>query len=295
MITNWHWEVTRRCNLQCLHCVADAPAAELSSLHALEAIQRMAELGARHLYLTGGEPLVRGDIGSLIRAAFFRNMAVEMLTNGTMLSPSFFASGGRFLSRIAVSIDGPREVHDAIRGSGNFDRTLTSIKLIVERHIPFSIFITLNALNRGRLKEVVGMALDLGAASIHMNGVVAGGRAARNRHILLPKGNADAEAAEIFRLLGEMVDTPEPDRESVCTVAKSSMYLNSSGDVFVCSELGLTEPSRRIGGILEPRLPDNIQSFFRNFVPCNCRYTTFEGQGVTLVLEDGRCGLGREA
>ena len=84
------WEVTKGCNLRCIHC--RATATELSSpfdlpkTNALNVIMQVSQYALPILVLSGGEPLFRPDIFELARYATERGLRVALATNGTLVS-----------------------------------------------------------------------------------------------------------------------------------------------------------------------------------------------------------------
>src|SRR6185369_13387098 len=84
------WEVTKGCNLRCIHC--RATATELSSPtdlptgRAIEIIKQIADFANPILVLSGGEPLYRPDIFDLARYATQRGIRVALATNGTLVT-----------------------------------------------------------------------------------------------------------------------------------------------------------------------------------------------------------------
>src|SRR5512142_3154726 len=84
------WNVTKACNLTCLHCYRDAGqklADELDTAEGKKLIREIANSGFRILILSGGEPLLRPDIFELIAEAKACGLRAVLGTNGTMLTP----------------------------------------------------------------------------------------------------------------------------------------------------------------------------------------------------------------
>ena len=70
-VQDWHWEITKACNLKCLHCIiGDRRNCELTTQESLIAVSRIVQLGGKNLRFTGGEPLMRKDLGLIIKEAY---------------------------------------------------------------------------------------------------------------------------------------------------------------------------------------------------------------------------------
>lgn len=127
------WNVTRRCNLRCVHCYASATAQseeEIGTAKAKEIIRDLGEFGSPVLLFSGGEPLVRSDLSELASYAVEQGMRAVISTNGTMITREKareLRSIG--LSYVGISLDGTREVHDRFRQvNGSFDRAMKGVE-----------------------------------------------------------------------------------------------------------------------------------------------------------------------
>jgi len=84
------WNITRKCNLRCVHCYIDAGEAEANELttkEALDVVDQMAEVGVPLILFTGGEPLVRRDFFEIAQYARDRGIKLVLSTNGTLITP----------------------------------------------------------------------------------------------------------------------------------------------------------------------------------------------------------------
>jgi MoaA/NifB/PqqE/SkfB family radical SAM enzyme len=116
------------CNLSCRHCsvrTLDAPETRLSYDDIVRNMQELYDKGAKIMYFEGGETTMwkdgSRDLGDLIRKSKdigYHN--VGYTTNGTN---GFFTDS----DIISVSLDGPREIHDSIRGDGVYDRLMKNL------------------------------------------------------------------------------------------------------------------------------------------------------------------------
>jgi len=126
------YNVTGRCNMRCVFCdwwKNSRP--ELPTEKALKAIDAVCNLGVAFFDLSGGEPLLRKDLFLLARRAASHGCLVSMNTNGTLMTRNRASEVADCFDVVVVSLDGPREIHDKIRGvPGTFDRAVEAIRLL---------------------------------------------------------------------------------------------------------------------------------------------------------------------
>lgn len=126
------YNVTSRCNMKCSFCdwwKMNMP--ELPTRKALTAIDKVCSLGVPFFDLSGGEPLLRKDLAILAKRASSHGCLVSMNTNGTLLKSSRASEIADAFDVVVVSLDGPQEVHDKLRGvGGTYDKAMEAIKLL---------------------------------------------------------------------------------------------------------------------------------------------------------------------
>ncbi|MBZ5562819.1 MAG: radical SAM protein [Acidobacteriia bacterium] len=168
------WEVTKGCNLRCVHC--RATASELSSpldlptTKALNLIEQVSQVSLPIIVLSGGEPLFRHDIFDLARYAAGRGMRVALATNGTLVSKEIarqIVEAG--VRRVSISLDGADAgTHDAFRGHrGAFDAALHGFGNLHELGMSLQINMTIARHNAHQLPQVLELAKRLGADALH--------------------------------------------------------------------------------------------------------------------------------
>jgi AdoMet-dependent heme synthase len=178
------WEVTRSCNLNCVHCRAASErgpySGELGSSKCLDILGEIRETGVPIVILTGGEPLLRGDIFALARRGTELGLRMVMATNGTLLSPEIVsemkASG---IQRVSISLDAADpETHDSFRKvPGAFSSAVEGIGFLRSGGLDFQINTTVTRHNKDELPKIMQMVVDLGAVAHHLFLLVPTGRA----------------------------------------------------------------------------------------------------------------------
>jgi len=178
------WEVTRSCNLNCVHCRASSRFGpyhnELGTREALGLLDQIRELGTPIIILTGGEPLLRKDIFELAEYGTELGMRMVMGSNGTLITSGVarrIAEAG--VKRVSISIDGPtRESHDAFRKvNGAFDGAMRGISNLEEQGLEFQINTTITRHNLSELEGILDLGLRRGAVAHHIFLLVPTGRA----------------------------------------------------------------------------------------------------------------------
>jgi radical SAM protein with 4Fe4S-binding SPASM domain len=113
------WEVTFKCNMNCLHCGTDAGAereAELSTKEALALCDELAQLGCERLILSGGEPLVRSDWADIAERLIKNGIKTGLISNGFLMTPDVAKKMNDIgLGMVGISFDGNEEAHNKIR------------------------------------------------------------------------------------------------------------------------------------------------------------------------------------
>ena len=169
------WELTNACNLKCVHCracpVEQRSPDELSAEEALALVDRIAAYSNPVLVLSGGEPLVRPDVLDIAAYGASKGLKPALATNGTLVTPEV-AAGIRDsgIRRVSVSIDGATaERHDAFRRvAGAFDSAWRGVENIKAAGVPFQINTTVAGHNLDELPEILRLAVERGAAALHI-------------------------------------------------------------------------------------------------------------------------------
>jgi len=147
------WNITRRCNLKCVHCYAHADdrafEGELSTQEGKALIDDLAQFGAPVLLLSGGEPLVRKDLPELAAYAVEKGMRAVISTNGTLITRNMAEILKKIgLSYVGISVDGMEEVNDRFRGvKGAFKSALQGIENCKAAGIKVGLRFTVNKFN----------------------------------------------------------------------------------------------------------------------------------------------------
>lgn len=135
------YNVTSRCNMRCVYCGWwKMEKFELPTNKALSVIDKVCSLGVPFFDFSGGEPLLRRDLITLAKKAASHNCLVSMNTNGTLLKKEDTSKIADAFDIIVVSIDGPREYHDKIRGvTGTFQKATETVKMLKKHGVKVGV------------------------------------------------------------------------------------------------------------------------------------------------------------
>ncbi|MGP4106665.1 TIGR04053 family radical SAM/SPASM domain-containing protein [Virgibacillus sp. L01] len=164
------WELTRACELKCLHCRAEAQyhrhPLELTFEEGKKLIDDIYEMNNPMLVFTGGDPLMRPDVFDIAEYAVKKGVRVSMTPSATpnVTKEAMEKAKNVGLARWAFSIDGHcAEVHDHFRGtSGSFDLTMNAINYLHELEMPLQINTVISRYNVDYLDEMAKMVERLG-------------------------------------------------------------------------------------------------------------------------------------
>ncbi|MGB9235131.1 MAG: radical SAM protein [Terriglobales bacterium] len=168
------WEVTKGCNLRCIHCRATATElsspTDLPTSRALEIIDQIAAFANPILVLSGGEPLYRSDIFQLASYAKDKGLRVALATNGTLVTKEvarMISDSG--VKRVSISLDGADAMtHDTFRGiPGAFEAALHGFRNLKDVGMSVQINMTIARHNADQLPRVLEMAKTVGADALH--------------------------------------------------------------------------------------------------------------------------------
>ncbi len=173
-------QLLEACNLRCAHCYnADPPPTRNpSTAELLRRIDAIYDLGAElgvvpDMHLSGGEPTLRRDLVEIVSYVMNDKAGDSLLfTNGTRwtekLASELWDAGLRF---VQVSLEGPEDFNDAIRGQGVYVDAMDTVRMLGARGYRVTISITVTAHNFPILRDFV-TGLDPLALHFHMREVL---------------------------------------------------------------------------------------------------------------------------
>jgi Fe-coproporphyrin III synthase len=176
------WNITRACNLNCIHCYAKAIRetrdGELTTEQGLKLIDDLAAFGVPVILFSGGEPLVRPDLHELVKHAAHKGMRAVISTNGSLITEEWAASLKDVgVSYVGISLDGLEKVNDDFRGvKGAFRMAINGIKNCQESGIKVGLRFTINKLNKDHVPGILDLVEEMNIERICFYHLVYSGR-----------------------------------------------------------------------------------------------------------------------
>ncbi|MDD3845289.1 MAG: radical SAM protein [Syntrophorhabdaceae bacterium] len=254
------WELTRNCNLSCIHCRASAASGpyegELSVEECRKVIDDIVSFSEPTVILTGGEPLMRPDIFEIIQYGNDRGLRMVIAVNGTLLDE---AAARRLktcgIRRVSLSIDGKdRRSHDSFRAvNGSFEAVIAASRVLKGTGMPFQINTTVTILNVDDLDEIYEFVKSLEAVAWHVFLLVPVGRGTglkgkelsaaayekvlHRLRVMERKNELEMKvtcAPHYYRIVKEDGETP---KSAGCLAGKSFMFISHRGVAQPCGYL----------------------------------------------------------
>jgi len=264
------WHLTENCNLSCRHCYQgergtdEMPLADIrrTIAEAADMITAWSEdygiAFSRSINITGGEPLLRKDLFAILEEVRRQGFDCSLLTNGTLVTNDIAkALVDLKITGVQVSMEGPEEIHDFIRGEGSFTASASGVEYLVDAGIPVTINATLSSLNASSLKHVIAFASHVGAQRVGFSRLVPAGKGrALLSRMLLPEEVMDLYKSvlplEIRALeivtgdpIAAQMDKPSNGdagntATSGCSAGVAGLTILPSGNVTPCRRLPLS-------------------------------------------------------
>jgi radical SAM protein with 4Fe4S-binding SPASM domain len=256
-------EVTRECNLSCVHCYLDAGQRrprELTEARLHEFVDDLARIGVFCVQFTGGEPLLRRETLDLVEHAHRLGMVTALATNGLLLTPEIVARLPQRNFSVGLSLDGIG-ASVAVRGPrATFDELSRKVLLLRDAGVTFDAMLTLNRVNMDEAAALIAWC-DERDVFLEILDTQPFGRAKRNASILPQLGDIETDA-RAYQLKEELEDRFEkrhgPRKELIypgfvsmcywinlltrrCKGGRSMAYVTADGRVFPCSNCASEE------------------------------------------------------
>ncbi len=263
------WNITLRCPLKCSHCYVDAGDKEvdgvLSTQEAFSVIDRIRATGTPVVVLSGGEPLLRGDVNAIARYGTEKGLRMVMGTSGYLIDRE---TAGKLrdagIRAVAISIDSAEPAaHDAFRGiAGVWERAVQAIRHCRDEGISVQINMSVMRPSVADVAGVIGLGTSLGVRTYQLFFPIPTGRARETglrsrkeyedliRTILVRYQNSGLNirptCAPQFRRIAKEAGIRNPGWGRGCIAGISYCRIYANGDVTPCPYLPVSAGNVRI-------------------------------------------------
>ena len=255
------WLTTLGCNRACPYCFYDVlpwtaghPAdATWSKEAVLRTLDEMKLIGASHLYLTGGEPLLRPDVLDVMEHASDRRVRSHITTRLRIDRSTAARLAAMELGSFTYSLDaGTHKLADALCGCrGFFEEACTSLDHLASAGVPVTVNAVATRPNMGHFDDLAWLLCDLGIPRLEISPYVPPVTERMAAAALVPEGGETALMVEIAELAGNyegQIDISlgasgaipaetATGRQNVCEVGFSELHVLPDGKVTRCRYL----------------------------------------------------------
>jgi radical SAM protein with 4Fe4S-binding SPASM domain len=263
------WHLTERCNLRCRHCYQgqrriqemtfDEVKQEIDGATVMfQAWEE--EHGIRvspSIHFTGGEPFLYERLWEVIAHSKRNGYGVAIMTNGCPITKEDAKRAFQLkISDIQVSLEGPPDLHDAIRGKGSFHAAAKGVEQLIAAGNKVSANVTLSRLNVDKIEETTEIAKGMGFCGIGFSRMVPCGRGRELLDHFLTAQELKAAYQKVISLKGPSFEVISGDplaatlfdkrpplgcnlTLSGCSAGFSGVTITSDGSVMPCRRIGL--------------------------------------------------------
>jgi len=271
-------EVTRKCNLHCIHCLNNSGkevAQQLQPNEFRSLIENLSKAGIQEIRFTGGEPLLHSNIYEFIKLASENGVRPSIGTNATLITPEVAYTLKRAgLKQAVISLDGTEEAHDNIRGLGNFKKALNGIKNLQDQ----GILIRINSvLMKNNYKDIINLMRELNSKHlpVFIRRFIESGRGNGQFSQVLSKEDYDKIREELRDELNEkyikghyLNDMPIkprielPFERRACSAGQRGIVILPNGNIHTCGFLA-AQGEKPLGNAREIK---NWSEFWNNLI-----------------------------
>lgn len=283
------FQLTNRCPSRCLYCnLWQMPSEELTTKQVFSILDELAEMGTKRISFSGGEPLLRDDLGKIIDCAVSKGISVSINTNGVKVPEKIREL--KNLDLIKISIDGPRDINNKVRGYKQaYDWVISAAEAAQKQGIKFTFCTTLTRYN---LTEYTSRKAKFNLSSIEFMVNLARKyktmvafqplktiyRGVKNISALYPTEEEWKKAIKELRILKKKY--PKNIRNSFslidhiqnwprykkipCWAGKIFCIIDVNGDVVPCDRVDYPTPHKASRGtVLTERIPNAVKLGFK--------------------------------
>jgi len=245
------FQLTNRCDHRCLYCnVWNTKSNELSIAEVFSLLDQLKKMGTKTISFSGGEPLLREDIGKIID--YCKNLGISPSINsrGALIEKKIKEL--RNLDQVKVSIDGPEEIHDFLaQKKGAYQQSIKTVEMVLGHGIQVILTTTITKYNLDHLEFVLALAekYNLLTAFQPLKHLA---RGVKNMDNLYPEEEKYKKVIEKLILLKKSGNKhmrnsliglkhiwhwPNYNRRLPCSAGKIFCIIETNGDLYPCDRI----------------------------------------------------------
>ncbi|AGL17729.1 StsB family radical SAM/SPASM domain sactipeptide maturase [Actinoplanes sp. N902-109] len=264
-LTIAYYAITDGCNLRCPYCYASSEKClpgEMNTAESMDLVEQIAALGSQTIVFTGGEPMLRKDLFTVVEHARACGLLVNIITNATMIRNQRIADRfAELFDAVIVSVDGgTAETHDRTRGKGMFAKTYKALQMLNTAGVVPRINHIMTSENIDELEDFAVFVEGLDVHSVRLMNHSEIGRGASDTydfgwtdHLRVQQLVWTSPVAGKLRPDGPRPISPCSVKGN-CGMGGNEIYINSLGDVYPCKLV--TGTREHAGNVRRQRLAD---------------------------------------
>ena len=266
---------TLTCNLRCTHCYSTSGPelrGELDLALLQGALVDAKALGYEAVAVSGGEPLAYRSLVPLLEHARSIGMRTLVTTNGTLLSEARAKQLRGLVDVLAISVDGPPEIHNQVRASSKaFEQTARGIETAAANGFTFGIIHALSRRTWEHLPWLAEFAVEHGAALLQIHPLERAGRAASGMIDDVP----DDEVLARAYLIAAAIETAHPQLVVQYDVFDRVLIADYPDVIYAADEAPSSNEAAELLGLLVVESDGTVSPLTygvaRNLSVCNLR------------------------
>jgi len=156
------FRITNKCDLKCSYCnLWNQKVKEIDKETVFSIIDQICKENM-FICLSGGEPLLREDIDDILGYLVNKKKVfVNLNSNGSFVPEKIDLL--KKIDNIAITLDGPKRIHDKLRGNGSYKKAIKAIEIVNEKNVPKTINMVLTRFNIDNIDYVLNIAREYDA------------------------------------------------------------------------------------------------------------------------------------
>jgi radical SAM protein with 4Fe4S-binding SPASM domain len=270
------WALSPKCNLNCTYCFPDAKThihslGNPSTEKLLKISNKLIKGKVLKVTLTGGECLLLNNLWVVVKQLKNAGITIAILSNGIKMSNEILKKIKENEVFIGISLDGSHEeINRLTRGRLAFEKTIKTIKKLIENKVPTTVMVTVTKNNFSDLYEIIKLVSTMGVSSVTLQDLRPfGTKETYDKLRLSPDQEKDLKNTlegiaksfpNVFLNTSELMIFHKTNTNGLimqCPAGDNFAYIDFYGDFFPCTSL----PSFKMGNLLEDySIPDLWQN-----------------------------------